>query len=75
MELYCLSLSKIYKRFFVEANSFSEAEEKLKEYLKLNESNKYKIEEDGSIKYLPEAEKEKEVYVEEIQRMSKFIIK
>jgi len=75
MNLYIISFKRIYKNFYVEATSFSEAEEKLFSHLKLNESENYKVNEDGSVEDIKNKEEKRISYIEEISVVSREIIK
>ena len=75
MNLYRVSLKRIYEMFYVEASSFDEASEKVLTHLKLNEQEKYEVNESGLVKLIQEKEEERSCFINEITLVSSLIIR
>ena len=78
MNLYRVSFRRIYGIFYVEAYSFDDAATKLLAHLKLNESKKYKVHDDGLVELIVDLEKGEEArssYVNEIELVTSLIIR
>ena len=78
MNLYRVSFRRIYEIFYVEASSFDDATRRLLAHLKLNESKKYKVHDDGLVELIADLKKGEEArtsYVNEIELVTSLIIR
>ena len=79
MNLYRVSFRRIYGFFYVEASSFDDATRRLLAHLKLNESKKYKVHDDGLVEELIEnlekGEDARSSYINEIELVTSHIIR
>ncbi len=78
MNLYRVSFRRIYGFFYVEASSFDDAATRLLAHLKLNESKKYKVYDDGLVELIEDLKKGEEArtsYINEIELVTSLIIR